>query len=54
MKPSDDLIAKWLWATIASGLDCGITPERMEQVLSKRNIRFVVDTWKKQKEATHD
>jgi len=33
-----DLLAKWAWATIASGVDVGFTAEQMAKALTKNNI----------------
>jgi hypothetical protein len=40
-KPSLDIEVKWVWATIGSGIDIGITPERMVQILTKQNIKRI-------------
>lgn len=42
-KPSADLEAKWLWATIGSGLDIGITVERMIHLLRPDAIKAVAE-----------
>jgi len=41
--PSLDIEAKWVWATIGAGLDIGITPERMAEILTKKNIKRIAE-----------
>lgn len=43
MAASDDMIAKWAWATIGSALDVGISPDQIKRTLSPTKIDLLID-----------